>query len=81
MTTNTTPASAWPVLLSYPEAAAYLGTPEETVRGWGKRGILPLVKLGGATRSRVRIRRADLDAFIEASTIPAIWGPLSAEQG
>lgn len=40
-------------------------------------GVLPKIKLGGKVKSRVRYRRADLDALIESGYSPATSGPLA----
>jgi excisionase family DNA binding protein len=60
-----------PVLLTLPEAARYLALPLSTLRHkvYALRE-LPRVSLGRC----VRLRRADLDAYIAAHTVPAHQG-------
>lgn len=54
-------------LITRKEAAAYLGTKENTLSVWAcnKRYDLPLVKVGRLVKYRI----SDLDAFIERSVI------------
>jgi excisionase family DNA binding protein len=54
-------------LLSRDEAAAYLGVKPQTLAVWHTthRYSIPLVKVG----SKVRYRRADLDAWLASRTI------------
>lgn len=55
-------------LLDKAEAAAYLGTTERHIqRLWAERRI-PAVKVGRKVRFRVR----DLDAWIDAHTVPEV---------
>jgi len=63
--------------LTVAEVAEILKLNQQTVRNWIDRGELPAFRLG----RRVRIRRSDLDRFVEAgSTVPppqpseGIWG-------
>ncbi len=57
-----------PSLLDYDGAAVYLGdTPRHVERLWAERRIAA-VKVG----KKVRFRREDLDAYIEANRIPAV---------
>ena len=58
------------------EVASVLKLNQQTVRNWIDQGTLPALHIG----RRVRIRRADFDALIEASVIgdpqpalPSIW--------
>ena len=53
--------------LTVAEVAELLKLNAQTIRNWLDRAELPYVRLG--TR-RVRIRRSDLDAFIEAGSVP-----------
>lgn len=57
-----------PELLSVPVAAEYLSVSERFVRRMVSEGRVPVVKLG----KHVRVRRADLDAYIAASTREAV---------
>jgi excisionase family DNA binding protein len=54
-------------LLTLNEAAALLRLQLSTLRMWVHKKRIPYVKLGG----RVFIRRADIDALIERSLVPA----------
>lgn len=60
-----------PRLLSLADAAAYLGVPEGTLRGWAYRRQIPFIKTGTARSSSIRFDIVDLDAWIEAHKIPA----------
>ena len=66
-----------PVLLEPWEAAVYLGLTEDGLSRLIRDGVIPVCKLGGRPRSRVRIRKSDLDALISASLTPATSGPLA----
>lgn len=62
--------SATPIaraMLSVPDAATYLGTTERHVRNLVYRRAIPYVKVGAL----VRFRLAELDAWLEANTVPA----------
>lgn len=48
--------------LTLPQAAAYLGVHEKTVRRWVKDGRLAAMRVGVA--GRYRIARADLDSMV-----------------
>lgn len=54
--------------LSVPEAARYANVKQATVRRWLADGQLKGTKVGGVKQSRWRIRRHDLDAFLERAT-------------
>lgn len=54
------------------EAARFLRLRPSTVRAWILHRRLPYVKLGG----RVCIRRADLEALLEQSLVPAMSNEL-----
>lgn len=64
-------------LLTIPEAAAYLNVSVPTMWRLRRDGVVPVVKLGDKTKSRVRVRREDLDALIAAGYQPATSGPLA----
>lgn len=68
-------------LLDKWEAEDYLNVPGSTLEKWVRARRIPVVRLGGQPRSRLRFRRADLDAFIAASTTPATVGPLASRSG
>jgi excisionase family DNA binding protein len=55
-------------LLTISEAADYLGLKVSTLRAWTLRRRIPYVKLG---LRAVRIRLSDLEALVEAGTVPA----------
>lgn len=59
------------------QAAIYLGQTDDGLDRLIRDGVVPIVKLGGRVKSRVRIRKTDLDALIEASLIPATRGLLA----
>ena len=54
-------------LLTVEEAAAYIGISPGTLRNWLSVKRLPYVKIGRLTR----VRRMDLDRFIEDNTVEA----------
>jgi excisionase family DNA binding protein len=67
--------------LTVAEVAELLKLNQQTIRNWIDAGKLPHVRVG---ERRVRIKRADLDALIEAgstgSTSPAVQeGPTAAD--
>jgi excisionase family DNA binding protein len=53
--------------LTVPEVAELIGVHRATVRNWITLGHLPAFKAPGM-RGHLRVRRADLDAFIDGST-------------
>ena len=67
-------------ILKVPAVAAYAGVHENTVWSWIKTGKIPAVRLGARI---VRIRKLDLDAFIESHlTLPVTgWLSVSDERG
>jgi excisionase family DNA binding protein len=60
-------------LLTIPEAAAYLNVSVETLKYWLYRTVqIPSVRLGPRGRRGLRrLRKQDLDAYIEAGVQPA----------
>lgn len=77
MTSNQNP-DPWPDLMEvWPDTCDYLNLTEGTVRRLIRDGVIPIVKLGGKVKSRIRVRRADLDALIAANYHPATTGPLA----
>ena len=58
-------------LLTISEAADYLGLKASTLRAWTLRRRIPYVKLG---LRAVRIRLSDLEALVQAGTVPAMQG-------
>jgi excisionase family DNA binding protein len=61
-------------LLTIKEGCAYIGVSERFVRELLAQRQLPAVRLGRS----VKLRQTDLDAYIEASTQPALRGPLAS---
>jgi excisionase family DNA binding protein len=59
-----------PNLLTLPEAAPLLRLKVSTLRAWVLRRKLPYIKMG----ARVLLRRADIDALIADSLVPATQG-------
>jgi len=55
--------------LTVQEVSEYLKVNPQTVYNWLDRGELPSVRVG---KRRRRIRRSDLNAFIEAGSTPAV---------
>ena len=52
------------------ETAAILGVSEKLVFSWIKDGVLPVIRLGPGRRL-IRIRRVDLEAFVEQDFEPS----------
>ncbi len=59
------------------EVAEYLGVTEPAARRLIRDGVIPIIKVGGKAKSRIRVRQSALDALIERSTTPATSGPLA----
>jgi len=55
-------------LMTLDEAAAYLGVAKISLRRWTRDGQLRCVRVG--KRRDRRFRRADLDAYIRANSLP-----------
>jgi len=70
------PKLVQPDLLDLWQVADYLGITEPAARRLVRDGVIPVIKIGGKPKSRIRVKRATLDALIEASTTPASAGPL-----
>jgi excisionase family DNA binding protein len=64
-------------LLDLWQVGDYLAMSEPAVRRLVRDGVLPVIKVGGKPKSRIRVRRSDLDTLIAAATTPASSGPLS----
>lgn len=64
-------------LLDLWQVADYINYSEPAVRRLVRDGVIPVVKIGGREKSRIRVRQSALDALIEASTTPARTGPLA----
>jgi len=59
------------------EAAAYLNMTEGAFRRLLRDGVIGHSKPGGKPKSRIRVRRQDLDALMAASRTEATTGPLA----
>src|SRR5262245_62060556 len=59
---SSAPASVVPRLMSYQQAADYLGVSYWTIRSWAESGKLQIVKLPGSRL--LRIEHAELDRFV-----------------
>lgn len=63
-------------LLTVAEIAGRLKMNQQTIRNWIDSGYLPAIRIG----RRVRVKRSDFDALLEASytgrshTSPGVWG-------
>lgn len=77
MSTNPAQSAQPDPLLDLWAVGDYLGYTESAVRRLVRDGVIPVVKIGGRKRSRIRVRQSALDALIEASTTPARSGPLA----
>jgi excisionase family DNA binding protein len=60
-----------------PGGAHYLGVTEPTMRRLIRDGVIPVTKVGGKPKSRIRILKADLDRLLESGYVPATSGPLA----
>jgi len=65
-----------PVVLSIPQAATYLCVSSDTVRRLIRSGTIPHARIGNS----IRIRRADLDGYLE-SQISRQWQPIDNRGG
>ena len=52
-------------LLTVPEVAAMLRLDEQTVRKWLREGTLPGFRLGNNRKAGWRVRRSELDDYLE----------------
>lgn len=68
-----------PRFMRYQAAEEYSGISKETLIRCVRDGLLPCVKPGGKSRSRIYLDRNDLDAFLTAARRPATAGPLAPE--
>jgi excisionase family DNA binding protein len=76
MTTKTVETSFQPVVLSIPQAGAYLNVSSDTMRRLVRSGTIPHARIGNS----IRIRRADLDGYLE-SRISRQWQPVDNRGG
>ncbi len=65
-----------PVVVTIPEAGAYLSVSSDTVRRLIRRGKIPHARIGNS----IRIRRADLDGYLEGQ-ISRQWQPVDNRGG
>lgn len=65
-------------LLKTKQAAAFLGASVAQVKRWASEGRLPYYKPGGELGS-LYFKQEDLEAYRDASYVPATQGPLAAE--
>jgi excisionase family DNA binding protein len=65
-----------PVLLSVPQAGAYLNVSSDTVRRLIRNGSIPHARIGNS----IRIRRADLDDYLEGQ-VSRQWQPVDNRGG
>lgn len=79
MTSTNTRTDPWPDLMQVLDMCDYLDITEGTGRRLIRDGVIPIVKIGGKKKSRIRVRRVDLDALIAANYHPATTGPLAAQ--
>jgi predicted DNA-binding transcriptional regulator AlpA len=64
-------------LLTIPETAEWLNISVDAAWRLRRDEVLPVVKLGGKGKSRVRVRPEDVEALIAAAYSPATSGPLA----
>jgi excisionase family DNA binding protein len=64
--------SLQPAAVSIPEAGKYLGVSPDTVRRLIHAGDIPHARIGAS----IRIRRADLDAYLDSQTSTE-WRPMA----
>lgn len=61
-------------LLDVYEVMDYINFTEGAVRRLIRDGVIPVVKIGGLPKSRIRVRQSALDDLITRSTAPATTG-------
>ena len=76
MSTKTVDTVFQPVVLSVPQAGAYLNVSSDTVRRLIRSGNIPHARIGNS----IRIRRADLHGYLE-SQISRQWQPVDNRGG
>ena len=65
-----------PALFSVPQASAFLNVSPDTVRRLIRSGTIPHARIGNS----IRIRRADLESYLEAQ-ISRCWQPVDNRGG
>lgn len=58
-------------------AARYLGVSESSMRRLIRDGVVPVTKVGGKPKSRIRVLTVDLDRLLASGYSPATSGPLA----
>ena len=76
MSTKMMESAVQPVVLSIPQAGAYLCVSPDTVRRLIRSGTIPHARIGNS----IRIRRADLDGYLE-NQISRQWQPVDNRGG
>ena len=76
MSTKVMESVIQPVVLSIPQAGAYLSVSPDTVRRLIRNGTIPHARIGNS----IRIRRADLDGYLERQ-ISRQWQPVDNRGG
>lgn len=72
----TKPAPINSPVTDVPGTALYLSVSEASVRRLIRDGVIPITKVGGKAKSRIRVLVADLDRLLESGYRPATAGPL-----
>ncbi len=65
-----------PAVLSVPQAGVYLSVSSDTVRRLIRNGTIPHARIGNS----IRIRRADLDGYLEGQ-VSRQWQPVDNRGG
>ena len=76
MSTNVMDTVIQPAVLSIPQAGTYLSVSPDTVRRLIRKGTIPHARIGNS----IRIRRADLDGYLECQ-ISRQWQPVDNRGG
>ena len=76
MSTKVMDTVVQPVVLSVPDAGAYLSVSSDTVRRLIRSGKIPHARIGNS----IRIRLADLDGYLE-SQVSRQWQPIDNRGG
>ena len=76
MSTQVMNIAIQPAVLSIPEAGIYLNVSSDTVRRLIRKGAIPHARIGNS----IRIRRADLDGYLERQ-VSRQWQPVDNRGG
>ncbi|MCL4204836.1 MAG: helix-turn-helix domain-containing protein [Pirellulaceae bacterium] len=71
MDTDPTPTAKPAEWQTLPEIARELRIRESKPIGWIRAGLLPAINLGTEARPRYRVRRSDLETFLESRRVAA----------